>query len=296
MPRRPSISRHADRLTQGTPVEALVGRMDAVAEGGPRADTVPTGFPSIDRMLGGGLRKQDLVILAGDVGAGKSSLGLAIAVRSAKQGHAATMLSAEMTEERLLERALAMEGRVPVDQIRGGRLDDAARSAIGAAALKIRDLPLTLRRLAGSSFDELRQALRAVPRQALLVVDSVQALAAGVGSTTADEGAATAIQHLKDLALERDVAVLALAHTPGLLPGREDPRPTLEDLRALGAPKQLADVVLAIFREEMYRPGYGIEGATELIVAKNRNGQTRFVDLYFYGKWLRFEDMLDPDR
>jgi replicative DNA helicase len=55
-------------------------------------------------------------------------------------------------------------------------------------------------------------------------------------------------------------------------------------------------VVLGIYREEMYRPGHGVEGATELIVAKNRNGPTGFVDLFFYARWLRFEDMLDPER
>ena len=60
--------------------------------------------------------------------------------------------------------------------------------------------------------------------------------------------------------------------------------------------KQHADLVLGIYREEMYRPGGGMEGATELIIAKNRNGPTGFVDLYFYQRWLRFEDMLDPER
>jgi replicative DNA helicase len=68
----------------------------------------------------------------------------------------------------------------------------------------------------------------------------------------------------------------------------------LDDLGALGTIKQNADVVLGIFREEMYRPGHGVEGATELLVAKNRNGPTGFVDLYFHARILRFEDMLDP--
>jgi replicative DNA helicase len=63
----------------------------------------------------------------------------------------------------------------------------------------------------------------------------------------------------------------------------------------LGAVKQNADVVLMIYREEMYRPGQGVEGAAELIVAKNRNGPPGLVDLYFYPRWLRFVDMLDPD-
>ena len=62
----------------------------------------------------------------------------------------------------------------------------------------------------------------------------------------------------------------------------------------MGSIKHVADVVLAIYREEMYRPGQGVEGATELIVAKNRTGSTGFVDLFFYPRWLRFEDLLDP--
>ena len=92
----------------------------------------------------------------------------------------------------------------------------------------------------------------------------------------------------------RYAAVLATAQLPRLRPGRPDPRPTLDDLGGLGAIKQNADLILAIYREEMYRPGQGVEGATELIVAKSRNGATGFVDLYFYPRWLRFEDMLDP--
>lgn len=73
-----------------------------------------------------------------------------------------------------------------------------------------------------------------------------------------------------------------------------DEEHSLDDFGALGTIKQSADLVLAIYREEMYRPGHGVEGATELIVAKNRNGPTGFVDLYFYPRWLRFEDLLDP--
>jgi replicative DNA helicase len=88
--------------------------------------------------------------------------------------------------------------------------------------------------------------------------------------------------------------VLALAQLPGFHRDRPDPRPTLGDRGAFGAIKQSADLVLALYREEMYRPAQGVEGATELIIAKNRNGPTGFVDLYFHARHLRFEDMLDP--
>jgi len=103
------------------------------------------------------------------------------------------------------------------------------------------------------------------------------------------------IRDLKALALSRDVVVLATAPLPQLVT-RPDLRPTLDDFGALGAVKQHADVVLTLFRQDMYEPSRDIEGATELLVRKNRNGPIGYVDLYFYSQWMRFEDMLDPDR
>jgi len=91
------------------------------------------------------------------------------------------------------------------------------------------------------------------------------------------------------------VAVLVTSPLPALV-ARDDRRPVLDDFGAQGAVKERADVVLALFREGMYDSARGIEGATELLVRKNRNGGTGYVDLYFYAQWMRFEDMLDPDR
>ncbi|HSR91498.1 MAG TPA: DnaB-like helicase C-terminal domain-containing protein [Gemmatimonadales bacterium] len=279
-----------------TTVEALVQRMDARSDGTVATDTVPTGFPSLDRMLAGGFRRQDLIVLAGDVGSGKSSLGLAMAIRGAQSGVPTVFLSGEMTEDRLMERALALEARVPVDALRSGALDDVSRASVGAAALRLRDLPLQVRSLSGQRFTEVSEALDTVPRRALLVIDSLQMTAPPTSANGPDEAVAGAARALKALALDHDVAVLVLAQLPGLKPSRRDPRPSLEDLGGLGVVKQVADVVLAIYREEMYRPAGGVEGATELIVAKNRNGTTGFVDLYFYHEWLRFEDMVEPGR
>ncbi|HTS87934.1 MAG TPA: DnaB-like helicase C-terminal domain-containing protein [Gemmatimonadales bacterium] len=279
-----------------SPAEAVVERIDARSTPGSGVDTVPTGFPSLDRMLGGGMRRQDLVVLAGDVGSGKSSFALAIALRSAKAGTPVTYLSGEMSESRLMERALALEGRVPIDVLRSGELDDLSRSAVGAAAIRLRGLPLHVRPLTGERFEELGEALDTVPRRGLLVVDDLQMTASPLATGSSEERLAAGVRALKNLALERDVAVLALAQLPKFRAGRRDPRPSLDDLGGQGTVKQVADVVLAIYREEMYRPGYGVEGAVELVIGKNRNGATGYLDLYFYRHWLRFEDMLDPDR
>jgi replicative DNA helicase len=278
-----------------SPLQALVARIDATPPGGPGPDAVASGFPSLDRMLAGGFRREDLVVLAGDVGSGKSALALAMAIRSARGGVPSLVLSGEMSPERMMERALAIEGRAGVDELRQGRLDDAARAAVGAAAVRLRGLPFMLRTLPGDDFAEVRDALDTVPRPGLLVIDSLQLAPSPRPVGRLEERVALAVRALKALAVERSVTVLAVAQLPGLRPNRPDPRPTLDDLGGLGAVKQSADVVLAIYREEMYRPGQGVEGATELIVVKNRGGPTGFVDLFYYPRWLRFVDMLDED-
>src|SRR3989442_1673930 len=187
----------ARRFEKRPSLDTLVERVDAQRPGEVTGDTIPTGFGSLDKLLGGGFRRRDLVLLGGDIGSGKSALALGIALRVAQQSLGVAYLSGEMNEERLME---------------------------------------------------------------------------------------------------RPVALLVVAQLPGFQTGRDAKRPTLDDYGVMGAPKQHADVILSIFREEMYNPGGGVDGATELIVAKNRNGPTGFVDLYFYRRWMRFEAMLDPDR
>lgn len=278
--------------------ESLVERVDQQPPGAIAGDTVPTGFPSIDRLLGGGFRRRDLIVLGGDIGAGKSALALGLALRVAQHGTGVAFCSGEMDEERLMERALAIEGRVAVDELRGAKLNDQARAGIGGAAVRLRGLPLTVLSLAATDFEAAADQLDPLRQLGLVVVDYLQLVPSprGVVRSTQDEDLALVLQRLKALALERQLAVLVVSQLPKFDPKRSNPRPALDDFGHLGAIKQHADLALGIYREEMYNPGYGVEGATELIVLKNRNGPTGFVDLYFYRRWMRFEDMLDPDR
>jgi replicative DNA helicase len=269
-------------------------RVDAAAEGAAAGDTFATGFPSIDKALGGGFRRGDLVVIGGDVGSGKSSLTLAMALRMAQAGTNAAFFTQEMTPERVMERVLAIEGRARIDEIRQGGLDDVTRAGVGAAAVRLRDRSPAIEMLPTGGVDVLAEALRRSLDLQAAFVDPLQALAIGVRPQ--DEDLASAVRGLKSLALELGIALVATAHLPTLPAQRVDRRPTLDDFGALGAVKQHADVILGIYREEMYDPGAGVEGATELLIRKNRNGTIGYVDLYFYKQWLRFEDMLDPDR
>jgi len=273
----------------------IVNQVDTMPAGSIPPDTVPTGFPSLDGMLGGGLRQRDLIVLGGDVGAGKSALALAIALRTSAAGYPVTFFSGEMDEDRLMERAVALDARVTVDELRSARLSDARRSAVGAAALRFRGLDLEVHPLLGATLEEALAPLR-TSAPALVVIDYLQLVPPAAPRPLQEEEAAATVRAVKALALDLRLACLLVAQLPRHVASRPDPRPTLDDFGALGSVKQHADVVLGIYREEMYNPGGGIEGAAEVILAKNRNGPTGFVDLYFYSQWLRFEDMLDPDR
>ena len=288
----------ARRFAKRPSLESLVQRVDAQRPGEITGDTIPTGFASVDRLLGGGLRRRDLIVLGGDVGAGKSALALGMALRVAQQGLGVAFLSGEMDEERLMERALAIEGRVTIDEIRVAKLSDAHRMGIGGAAVRLRGLPFNALPLAAPDLETAAERLDPLRQLALVVIDYLQLAPppAGVARSTQDEDLALTLRRLKTLALERQVALLVVSQLPAFQAKRDDPRPSLDDFGHLSAVKQHADVVVSIFREEMYNPGGGVEGATELMVNKNRNGPTGFVDLYFYRRWMRFEDMLDPDR
>ncbi len=262
-----------------SPLSQLLRRIDALADGAPAEDTVPTGFATVDKMLGGGLRTGDLVVLGGDVGSGKSALALGIAMRAATRGCVVRYYTAEMSAERAYERMLAIEGRARIDNLRHGTLDEATRSSVAAATLRMRDVALMVDRLPADTCD----ALRAVEGLRLGIVDSLQALPEGED----------AVRGLKAVAVELGIVLLVTAHLPGLDRTRTDPRPTLNDFGPRHAVKQHADIVLGLFREEMYGGGQVVEGATELLALKNRGGPTGYIDLYFYKQWLRFEDLLD---
>ncbi len=267
-------------------------RIDLVADGSLSGDTVRTGFPSIDRWLGGGVRAGDLVVLGGDVASGKSALSLAMALRMAETGAKVAFVTGEMSVERVMERALAIEGRVKVDDLRQGRLTEQQRASVGAAAVRLRDQSPRFEVLSRTPGSAWSLCGRETTSQ-VVIVDSLQALAEGAAPR--DEELAALVYRLKAEAVAEDVCVIVTAQLPALAE-RNDARPTLDDFGAMGAVKQAADVVLALYREEMYASDAGVEGATELLVLKNRNGTTGYVDLYFYKQWLRFEDMLDPDR
>jgi replicative DNA helicase len=265
-----------------------------IVDGTAPRDTIPTGFPSVDNALGGGVRRRDLVVLGGEVGSGKSALALAIALRTSEAGAKARFLSGEMEQTRAAERALAIEARVRVDDLRRGNLDAESRSRLDAAARKLEQAFPSFETMEPGGVAALEQNVARLRGADIVIVDPLQAFA--TGAHPLEEEMANAARALKRLAIDADVCVIATSHLPAIDPDRKDPRPQLDDFGALGAVKQFADVVLGLYRHEMYDNAPDVDGATELLVLKNRNGARGYVDLFFYKQWMRFEDMLEPDR
>ena len=288
--RRSAGSSEKEKVERSTEADLVPSALAGEASGGP----VTTGFPTLDSLLGGGLRRGDLVVLAGDVGVGKSALSLAMTMRSTAGGQAAAYLTAEMSTARVMERALAIEGRVRVDDLRRGGLDVSTHSGVAAAAIALRRRPPLVEDLRDAGVEGVSDFLAQHLGIDLTVVDPIQALTRGV--LPLEEEVADAARRLKELALRQSTVILAVSGLRESATGRTDPRPTMRDLGGLGALRHHADVVLGLFREELYAPSAHVEGATELSVLKNRSGPTGMVDLYFYKQWLRFEDLVEPQK
>jgi replicative DNA helicase len=282
-------------------VSQLAARMDANDSAAPHAgppladDMVPSGFQTLDLALGGGFRRGDLVVLGGDHSSGCSALALTMAQRAAlgpsRQRGRALLVSTEQLPSRIHERLLAAESRVSLDHLRLGAVSEEEHIRLAAAALALRDRVPVVETLSSGQVADVATALDASPGTALVVVDALGGFVHGSGGL--DDALAQAVLEFKRLALKRQVVVLLTTHLAALDRSRRDLRPRLEDFGMRGAVGAHADVVLGLYREELYEADLGVAGAAELAVLKHRDGARGYVDLYFDGRFVRFEDVLD---
>lgn len=281
-------------------VSQLAARMDAGestthAAGRLAEDVVSSGLLSLDRALGGGFRRGDLVVLGGDHSVGCSALALAMAQRAAigpsGQVGRALLVSTEQLPSRVHERLLAAEARVPLDLLRLGAVSEEEHVRLAAAALALRDRVPVVETLCTGRVADVAAALDASPGTTLVVVDGLEGFSNASGGL--DDALAQAVLEFKRLALQRQVVVLLTTHLGALDRGRRDLRPRLADFGLRGAVGAQADVVLGLYREELYEADLGVAGAAELSVLKHRDGARGYVDLYFDGRFVRFEDVVD---
>jgi len=262
---------------------------------------IPTGFTDLDRMTSG-LHGGDLIIVAGRPSMGKTAFSINMAENVALDtGLPVAVFSMEMGATQLATRMIGSVGRLDQHRMRTGRLEDEDWEKLTTALGKLNEAPIFIDEGAGLSSFDVRARARRLHRQTgklgLIVVDYLQLMAAPAG--TRSENRATEISEisrsLKALAKELDVPVVALSQLNRGLEQRPDKRPVMSDLRESGAIEQDADLILFIYRDEVYNPDSEDKGTAEIIVGKQRNGPIGRVRLTFIGQHTRFEDFANAN-
>jgi replicative DNA helicase len=272
-----------------------IDRLDLLHQSPGQITGVTTGFTELDRMTAG-LQPGDLVVIAGRPSMGKTTLAVNIAENAAVGRNVpAAVFSMEMSAEQLTMRMISSLGRVNQGHLRTGQFSDEDWSRINGAIAQLSAAPIFVDETPALTPTEVRARSRRLKREkglGLIVVDYLQLMQ--VSGTK--ENRATEISEisrgLKALAKELQVPVIALSQLNRSVEQRTEKKPVMSDLRESGAIEQDADVIMMIYREEVYEPNTTRKGIADIIIAKQRNGPVGEVHLTFLGEYTRFENLV----
>jgi replicative DNA helicase len=276
-------------------LETYFDRMELVHEHKGTIVGVPSGFHDLDELTGG-LQKSDLIIGAARPATGKTSFALSIAHNAALAGKNVGVFSLEMSSEQIVQRLLAIESGVDMQRLRLGYLNDTEWQRLSDAFGRLAEVPIYIDDSAALSVMELRSRARRLQAEVgvdLLIVDYLQLMQgrrAG-GSDNRVQEVSEITRGLKQLARELDAPIIALSQLSRAVESRQSHVPMLSDLRESGSIEQDADIVMFIYREELYNPETERKGIAEIHVAKHRNGPTGVVPLRFFPETTRFADL-----
>jgi len=261
---------------------------------------VPSGYSDLDQKTAA-LQPGDLIIIAGRPSMGKTSLALNIAEHvGMKAGLPVAIFSMEMGAAQLTMRLLGSVGKLDQHKMRIGQLEDEDWPKLTNALGVLNEAPIFIDEGSALNSYEVRARARRLHRQqgklGLIVIDYIQLMSSANEQST--ENRATEVSEisrsLKALAKELNVPVVALSQLNRSVESRPDKRPMMSDLRESGAIEQDADVIMFIYRDEVYNPETAEKGVAEILLSKQRNGPTGTVKLTFLGQYTRFENYANP--
>lgn len=261
---------------------------------------ISTGFRALDELTAG-LQKGDLIILASRPSVGKTALALSFTHTAIETGQMTALFSLEMSRHQLAQRHCAMRSNISLHRMRTGRLQEAEWLSLARQVGPLAALPLYVDDSSEVTVPEIRSRCRKLKREkglGLVVIDYLQLMACHQRTTSREQEVAIISRGLKALAKELEVPVLALSQLSRALESRQNRRPQLSDLRESGSLEQDADVVMLLYRPEIYNirefevGNQKIPSAriAELILAKQRNGPTGSVVLEWIAEYARFEE------
>ena len=261
---------------------------------------VPTGYADLDQKTAG-LQPGDLIIIAGRPSMGKTSLALNIAEHVGMEaGLPVAIFSMEMGAAQLTMRLLGSVGKLDQHKMRIGQLEDEDWPKLTNALGVLNEAPIFIDEGSALNSYEVRARARRLHRQqgklGLIVIDYIQLMSSA--NDQSGENRATEVSEisrsLKALAKELNVPVVALSQLNRSVESRPDKRPMMSDLRESGAIEQDADVIMFIYRDEVYNPETAEKGVAEILLSKQRNGPTGVAKLTFLGQYTRFENYANP--
>jgi replicative DNA helicase len=275
-----------------------VKRVEEMYKSGTALTGIATGFTNYDEKTSG-LQNSDLIIIAGRPSMGKTSFAMNLAENAAlNNDNSVAVFSMEMPGDQLALRMMSSLGRIDSHNLRTGKLDDHDWPRLISSVSMLSKAKLFIDDTAALTPTELRARTRRLKREHgldLVIIDYLQLMQVG-GST---ENRATEISEisrsLKALAKELKVPIIALSQLNRSVEQRPDKRPIMSDLRESGSIEQDADVILFIYRDEVYNPESNDKGTAEIIIRKQRNGPIGTVRLSFLGQYTRFENLAHDD-
>ncbi len=273
-----------------------VDRIDTLFQQDNPITGVPTGWSDFDEMTSG-LQRGDMVIVAGRPSMGKTTFAMNIAEHAAiKSGLPTAVFSMEMPGESLAMRMLSSLGRIDQHRVRTGKLEDDDWPRLTSAVGLLAEAPMFIDDTPALSPNELRARVRRLAREhgklGLIVIDYLQLMQVHGSSENRTNEISEISRSLKALAKEMDVPVVALSQLNRSLEQRPNKRPVMSDLRESGAIEQDADVIVFIYRDEVYNEDSDSKGVAEIIIGKQRNGPIGTTRLTFLGQFTRFENFI----
>lgn len=268
-------------------IEQLYDRKEAVTG-------VPSGFKDLDELTTG-FQKSDLIVIGGRPSMGKTALSLNIAQHiGVNLNEPVAIFSLEMSKEQLAFRMLCSEARVDSNSIRKGFIKKDDWHSLTSAASKLAGAPIYIDDSPGMTVLEMRAKARRLKAEhglSLVIVDYLQLMRGRGNAERREQEISEISRSLKALAKELRVPVIALSQLNRGVENRTDKKPNLSDLRESGAIEQDADVIIFLYRDEIYnKKGSDNKGKAEIIIAKQRNGPTGEISLTFLSHCTRFEE------
>lgn len=273
--------------------DILLENMDMISQRAKNKDEltgVTTGLIDLDHKTNG-LQKSDMVILAARPSMGKTAFALCVARSAAAKGHKVLIFSLEMSKHQLSQRLIAMEAAVDAQKLRTGNLEDGDWNKITATIDRLGEADITIDDTPGLSMMEIKNKCRRLKAERgldLVVLDYLQLMNFEGKSESRQQEVSSLSRALKQLAREMDCPVLVLSQLSRATETRTDHRPILSDLRESGAIEQDADVVLFLYRDEVYNPETERPGECEVNIAKQRNGPTGVVEVMWQESYTKF--------